>query len=116
MASPKIIPGSERSAPAAKLVGQVDPGEQAEVSIYLRRPEDDGSVAAPADHGELGRTRQASLAPTMAKVAAFAESHGLKVSHQDAARRLVKLSGSLADLQAAFGTQLQLFEHPDGQF
>src|SRR5262249_25081942 len=98
MASPKIIPGSERQAPQGAPIGPVERGEQAEVSIYLKCDKPERPADRPMDRHELRGVRQAALAPTIARIADFARAHGLEVSHQDEARRLVKVSGSLADL------------------
>jgi kumamolisin len=104
------IPGSERRAPTGQRVGPCDPNAQAEVSVYLKPP----AVPAPADgrfhdRSQLHAARARALKPALDALTAFAQQHGLSVSEHDLGRRLVKLKGSLAALQAAFGAQLHTY-------
>jgi hypothetical protein len=46
------------------------------------------------------------------KVAAFAQAHGLTVAESSAARRTVVLSGTVAQMEAAFGVSLGHYETP----
>jgi kumamolisin len=48
----------------------------------------------------------------IAAVRAFATQHGLNVIQEHAGRRAVKLSGTVAQMEAAFGVKLQRIEHP----
>jgi kumamolisin len=52
----------------------------------------------------------------LAAVRAFATAHGLAVVEENAARRTVVLSGTVAQFSAAFAVQLQQFEHPEGTY
>jgi kumamolisin len=52
----------------------------------------------------------------MRAVRRFAMSHGLAVVAASAARRTLMLSGSVAQFNAAFGVELQYFEHAQGSF
>ena len=52
----------------------------------------------------------------MAQVQAFAEAHGLRVVETDPARRLMRLEGSIGDLQGAFSTQLHQYTHQGRAF
>ncbi len=45
-------------------------------------------------------------------VAAFAQQHGLTVTHRHANRGLLSVSGSAADVERAFGVRLMTFRHP----
>jgi kumamolisin len=111
------IPGSERRAPSGQRVGPCDPNEQAEVSVYLKPP---AEAAPPAgrfhDRQQLHAARAQALKPALAALTAFANQHGLSVSEHDPGRRLVKLKGSLAALQAAFGAQLHTYYDSGRQF
>ena len=51
-----------------------------------------------------------------ARIRAFAAANGLTVKSESAGRRTVILSGTVASLSAAFGVDLQRYEHPAGQF
>ncbi|MGH6679384.1 MAG: protease pro-enzyme activation domain-containing protein, partial [Bradyrhizobium sp.] len=46
----------------------------------------------------------------------FANSHGLAVVQEDAARRTVILSGAVAQFNDAFGVDLEQFEHDGGSY
>jgi kumamolisin len=109
----RTIAGSERKPLDAAPLGPVDPGQRAEVSLYLKRPE--GAPQAGGAHSSreaLHRRREASLEPQIERIAAFAAKHGLEVTTRDPGRRLVRLAGTLDDLQTAFGAHLQMFDHP----
>ena len=108
----KTIPGSARVPLAAPPVGTPDPQERAEVSIYLKRP----PAQARTSRAGLRESRETQMQPGFVQVAAFAEAHGLEVTERHAGRGLMKLAGSVAQLEAAFGTQLQLYERPAGRF
>jgi kumamolisin len=66
-------------------------------------------------HEEFERTHGAEPAD-LDKVETFAKAHRLAVVERDAARRSVVLSGSVADLSAAFGVTLLSYEHPGGTY
>ena len=51
----------------------------------------------------------------MDRIAAFANAHGLTVAERHSGRRLVSLSGPLRALEAAFGTELHMYDHPKGR-
>ena len=50
----------------------------------------------------------------IAKVVAFAQAHDLAVVQISEARRSVWLSGTVAQLSAAFGVKLEEYDHPQG--
>ena len=47
-------------------------------------------------------------------VAAFAAAHGLEVIERSAARRSVRITGTVAAMNEAFGIELHTCRHPDG--
>lgn len=108
----RTIPGSERTPPAAAPVGAPDPGERAEVSVYLRRAPAPGRMERAA----LRDAREAAIGPGLEAVADFARTHGLEVVERHAGRGLVKLAGPVHALEAAFATRLQLYPGPAGPF
>ena len=116
MMTRKIIPGSERAAPKAAIAGEVNLNDQGEVSIYLKRPSARTDLSALHSRADMRQSREAALTPAMDRLEAFATEHGLTVSCRDPGRRLVKLSGSLHDLQEAFNTRLHMFAHAAGRF
>jgi kumamolisin len=120
--------GSERKAmPGARSVGKADPSERLEVSVLLRHSAADALkervkklAAGDRSAGHLERdafARQFGANPgDIAAVRKFAGSHGLAVVQEDAARRTVVLSGTVAQFNEAFGVDLQRFEHDGGSY
>ncbi|WP_407570541.1 protease pro-enzyme activation domain-containing protein [Deinococcus altitudinis] len=122
------VPGSHRTLPPRALrQGSVGEGETIEVTLRLRSRAAI-SPAAPAASGlavtarELGAplSREAFEAAhgadpdDLRRTEDFAHEHHLTVVESSAARRTVIVSGSLADLQAAFGVTLHRYTL-DGQ-
>jgi kumamolisin len=107
------IPGTDRPAPLHPRSGPVDPDEQATVTVYLRP----GSPPPPDDVRLTREEWAARMAPSPADIDAlgkFASAHELTVGPVDPARRAVAVTGRLADLSAAFGTELSTHAAPDG--
>ncbi len=122
------LSGSDRQAlPGARAVGKADPHERLEVTVLLRRRDADAlharvaklhagdADAPPLSHEEFERRHGADPADADA-VRRFAEGHGLAVAHQHLARRTVVLTGTVAQFNAAFGVDLQRFEHEHGSY
>jgi kumamolisin len=123
------IPGSHReppkSLPAIAAAHAAPHGEPIEISVYLKdRGADDllkqapvsGSEAAAAKNAparDFGSQRAVEYADDFAKIADFANETGLAIVKQDPARRLVKLSGPIDKIEAAFRTKLYYYN--DGQ-
>jgi kumamolisin len=105
--SHKAAPG-----PSCKRIGDVPPGERIEVSIYLE-PRDSAagvrSVAADP-RAELASRRATQHAADFKLVQDFASDHGLTVVTTEPAQRLIKLSGTAAQFQAAFQTTLAHYQ------
>lgn len=122
------IAGSERQPlPGAKAIGKADPSERLEVSVLLRRGNADAfkqQVAKVASRGGAGahisrrdfEQQFGAAASDIAAVKKFAAEKGLSVVSEDAGRRTVVLSGTVAKFNAAFGVDLQKFEHPGGSY
>ncbi len=111
----------------ARVAGPADLAERFEASILVRRG---GAGAFGARVAQIAR-RDAPLAPLtrdefaaqfgadpadLAAVRSFADERGLAVVQEDAARRTVVLSGTVADFQGAFGVQLQCCEYDGGWY
>ena len=120
--------GSDRQPmPGAKSVGRADPAERLEVSVLLRRG-NAGSLKqrvatlasrkAPGEH----MTRQdfereyGSASADFDAVRKFAAAHKLAVVQEHAGRRTMVLSGTVQQFNAAFGVELERFEHPGGSY
>jgi kumamolisin len=120
--------GSERKAMrGARSGGKADPAERLEVSVLLRRRAADAFkekvkklASGDRSDGYLTReefARQFGANPEdIAAVKKFAGSHGLAIVQEDAARRTVILSGTVAQFNEAFGVDLQRFEHDGGTY
>ena len=66
-------------------------------------------------HKDFAGTYGADVAELLA-VASFAHSNGLKVVESDAARRSVKISGTAAQMNSAFGIELHHYNSPLGHY
>src|SRR5579863_413742 len=117
------LAGSERK-PRKSVIRKAaaDPEESVVVSIYVRQR--NGAPPLPTQ-GDLAATRlgkrellsRAELAarqgasPEDLKVVTdFAQASHLKVVHTDAARRLVQVSGTVAQLSKAFAVELAQYQ------
>ena len=120
--------GSERQPlPGARSVGKADPAERLEVTILVRRQgvadlaERVGALANGNMRGnhlsreEFARRHGADPAD-LAAIKKFADRHGLAVVQEHAGGRTVILSGTVAQFNAAFGIDLQQFEHDGGSY
>ncbi len=124
-----VIHGSERApVEGASVVGAIPDSERFEVTVRLRpkNPLEQLSASKVADdvppqqRRYLSRKELAELhgadPADVKKVTAFAKDHGLKVVQSNPDRRSLTLSGSAAAFSAAFGIQLQRYEHDEGTF
>jgi kumamolisin len=120
--------GSARAAlPGSTQLADCDPAERLEVSLILRHaaaPALRSRVRALAHPGgrrsmlsrEQFAARHGAAARDLAAVRAFARRHGLSVVQQQAARRTLVLSGTVAYCNAAFGIRLRQYVHADGTY
>jgi kumamolisin len=109
--------GSEKKPLAgAERLAAVNKDETVSVTLVLRRK---GSDPAPAGGGRLRvlaraefGTHHGATAEHLKIVEAFAQKFGLTVRESNAAKRIVRLSGSAAAMEQAFGTTLHYYEEP----
>jgi len=94
--------------PACRRIGEVPANEQLEVSIYLK-PRKGGTGRA-----DLAATRATQHAEDFKLIKEFASEHGLTVTATEPAKRLIKLSGTAGQFQAAF--QITLSHYQEGNF
>ena len=125
-----VIPGSERPALAgAEDLGQVDPTQPATVTLQLRGKMTDAEMerfiseqaSKPiAQRKYLSREEleemRGATAEDIAKVSAFASQYHLQVVRIDRAARAVTLSGTLGELEKAFGVELHNYRAGDTTF
>ncbi|HXP59608.1 MAG TPA: S53 family peptidase [Dongiaceae bacterium] len=120
---------SERELPAtARLIGPVAPGEQIEITVYLRQNPASGPLPSPDAIGaqlpaqrryltrEEAAQRFGAAPGDVEKVAEFARQHELQVLKSSLAQRNVVLSGSAANMMRAFKVSLSHYQHPRGRF
>jgi kumamolisin len=122
------LKGSERKPlPGARAVGKADPTERLEVSVLLRRRNADAlqqRMAGLAGRGRAGghlsreefEKQFGGDSADIDAVKHFAAAHGLSVVQEDAGRRTVVLSGTVAQFNHAFGVDLQRFEHAGNSY
>ena len=104
------LPGSERAPlPGATAAGPLDTSARAEVTLVLRRRAElpDEVIAGPGSltSDELAARYGADPAD-VALVTQAMQSRGLEVTEVHPGTRRIKVSGTLAALQSAFGTTL----------
>ena len=122
------LKGSDRKPlPGSRTVGPADPSEGVQVSVLVRRRarqefKDRVKLIAAGDRSvqPLSReeyTRKFGAEPAdIAAIKSFAAKHSLSVVQESEARRTVVLSGSVAQVEVAFGVRLQKYDHPRGTF
>ena len=122
----KKVVGSEKKAPPnAKVVGEVDPKKQIEITVLVR-PRSDGDLRAQANKAmemasQLPENRQYVSRETfieqrgadpedLAKVEAFARQHNLAIVESSIPKRTIRLAGTVGDLTAAFQPKLKRYK------
>jgi kumamolisin len=122
------LQGSDRQPlPGATSIGQADPAEQLQVSVLLRRNNAEAFKARvarlathPGERGHLSREafeHEFGARPEdIAAIEQFAATHGLAVVEADAGRCTIVLSGMVSQFNAAFGVDLQHYDHPSGTY
>ena len=118
----KPVVGSQRQARAgAQKVGPADQSENVLVSIYVRQapgtpalPSLDDYAKTPFDQRQVvSRTelaaRYGASSDDLKVVTDFAQAAGLIMVQTDAARRLVQVSGTVAQLSKAFAVALSTY-------
>jgi kumamolisin len=125
MAKARIaLPGSAKVAvPGAKPTGATDPNEQMEVTVRIRGKNKKAvsdkdlmklGAMLPADRPVMDRTEFASKygadQADLDKVSAFAHEHGLAVTHASAGQKMLRLRGTVASFNEAFGVKLKTYK------
>lgn len=95
-----------------RRIGPVPSDTAITVSVHLRPAEEEPASGEGAAHtrASLRSAREDAQAGNIAAVRAFAQGAKLEVVAVDPARRLVRLSGPAAAMEAAFGTTLHAYE------
>jgi kumamolisin len=128
MASRKMvsIPGSQKQPlREAQVVGPAPSDERLEVTVRIRPKRAMPKVremlkfsGAPLEQltHEQYEERFGADAKDLASVRKFAKEYNLKVVRESAARRSVILSGTVVDLNRAFGVSLKTYSYPGGTY
>ena len=122
-----LLKGSERAAlPGARVLGPADPSERLEATVLVCRRGQramQARVASLASGQRVGYLSRAEFArdhgadpANLARVRAYAQTQGLAVVQEHAARRTVILSGTVAQFTAAFGIELHHVAHAGGTY
>ncbi len=115
------LTGSERVAlNGARIIGPTDPHQLVEVSVVLKHRQ----PLPPAQHNTLHMSHD-EFAGTygahpddIEKIRQFAREYNLQVLERgdEALRRTVTLAGTAANMEKAFGVELNEYEHPEGSY
>ena len=126
--SKNLIKGSEHPPlRGAREIGKADPAERLEVTVILRRSNRikhgehvNSQTIGDRSIGHLSIENFAAEygadAADIAAVKAFAVKQGLSVVLEHAGSATVILSGTVAQFNAAFGVDLQQYEHDGGTY
>jgi kumamolisin len=110
-----VLGASHRTPPkGAKLSGKLSPDQRIEVTLRLRRKAGAAKPSARSDGKALTREqfRDAFGADPadLEKIEQFADDHELEIAQSSIAQRSVRLSGSIAAMESAFGVTLKCYE------
>lgn len=115
------VAGSRRSPfPGAVGADRVPAGTSIDVLIQVRRRRPLPSVESLGDRYPLSREEFAEAygghPDDIAAARSFAESHGLRVRSTEIGARLLVLTGTVSQLEDAFGVELVRYEHSSGGY
>ena len=115
------LAGTERlPLTGARVIGPTDPHQLMEVSVVLKHRQPLPSAQHRANrmsHEEFASTYGANPAD-IDKIRQFAREYNLQVLERgdEALRRTVTLAGTAANMEKAFGVELNEYEHPEGSY
>jgi kumamolisin len=115
------LAGTERIAlPGARIIGPTDPHQLVEVSVVLKHRQSLPVAqhrAQRMSHDEFAAAYGAHP-DDIAKIRQFAREYNLQVLERgdEALRRTVTLAGTAANMEKAFGVELNEYEHPEGSY
>jgi kumamolisin len=112
------VRGSERKAPPdSSAIGVADPNEEVSVTVVIRRKTE--KLPRPGSR-PISRNKFAELygadPADVEQIEQFAADYDLTVGQVDLSRRSIALCGTVANMNEAFGTQLRVFQSPDGMY
>lgn len=123
------IQGSERQPlVGSHVVGPIDPNQQVEVTVRLRRAGSDDIQSRiqemanqlPSDRHYLTaeelEAHHGADPDDVAKVERFALNNGLQVVRTDNTKRAVVLKGSASAMNSTFGVELKQYQYSEGSY
>jgi kumamolisin len=105
-------PPDQRIEVTVQIRARSTPAAQAELLALQERPVSERQYLSREEYEAAHGADPADLE----KVEDFAHEHGLEVAEVSPARRLMKLSGTVQDVSAAFGVQLHEYESAGGRY
>jgi len=116
------ISGSEvKPSGVLRRLQTADPAEAVEATIVIRRPAAANQVAAELLAGRASQTSREQMQKQLAAdpadmktVTEYARLHGLNVLEESAEKRMVRVAGTLRQMNAAFGIELGYVAGPGG--
>jgi kumamolisin len=122
----KPVQGTERApVPGAKKLGPAEPNEQLTVSIRVRRRPDAPPLPSANDWKSVPQARFSreefaarfgASEDDLQRVEEFARSKKLQVVEANIARRTVVVSGTVQQMNSAFGVELAKYDSPRGTY
>jgi kumamolisin len=110
------LPGSEPPRPIREVVGDDEPSTPLEVTVLLRPRQSLEHIDTQAVMSREEFAASYGADPDdLARVEAFARSHGLQVVEASQARRSIVLRGTTGALGDAFGVQLHRYRDASGK-
>jgi kumamolisin len=112
------VRGSDRKLPEdSTVIGVADPNDEINVTIVVRRKTEE--LPPPGRH-PVPRHKFAELygadPADVEQIERFAAQYDLTVGQVDLSRRSIAVLGTAAHMNEAFGTQLRIFQSPDGTY
>lgn len=114
----RLEKSERRPRHGAHKVGPADPKEVLSVTIRVRRRPDAPALPDPSSeqhrvisHEEFA-ARYGAAKADFERVMAFAKEHGLEVVESSVPRRTIILSGTVAQMDRAFGVELSRYQSP----
>ncbi len=99
-----------------KRSAQPDPNSSINVSVLLRRRDELPVAGTVTVSHEQFAARYGANPEDIPAIEEFAQDNDLTIVEIDLARRTVVLTGTVANMNEAFGTSLTLYQGPDGVF
>ncbi len=112
------VRGSERKLPQdSSVIGVADPNEELSVTVMVRRRTEELPAPGPRPiHRDKFAALYGADPADVEQIELFAAEFDLTVGEVDLSRRSIVISGMVVDMNEAFGTQLRVFQSPDGAY